>query len=739
VTVTGVGGVGKTTLAFEVARQATARLPDGAWTIDLAALPTSADEGAIVLAFLRSLGLVEQARAPSDVLIEHLEPRQALLVLDNCEHVSAVVGELVDRLLDACPYLRVLATSRAPLRVRGESVFHLQPLAIPDDRLAISRDALAGVASVELFTLRARAAEPRFQLDDDNASAIAAICGRLDGLPLGIELAAARVGGLGPDEILARLDHSDGLLRSESVATTEREETIEGALDWSYQLLTPAQQALFRRLAVFAGGWTLDAAEAVCGWDGQSAGIAADLAGLVDQSLIVRDPDGAEGRYRYLRPVAEFAAARLGEAGEEAALGMPHARYYLALSGHREAGATQLSAEQLDVIGADYENCLAAIGFAEAVGSAELTLGFAMAIAGFWRIRGHLQDGATHLVSAIELASGEPSFGLELAYLVLADYERLMGRYEDAARHALDAFGVAETIDEPAGQRTALAILGDIAAARRDYDTARARYEEAWPLVEALPHPIATGYWHANMGDIDLRDGRLEPAAAHLRSALDALTDTEETWYTARVHVWLGAVERRQGRLDAARSHLTAGFKELLRYGSRVDAIGGVEELARLALDDRDPVLGAIFLGAASALRDAVALAPDEDEREALAVDVDRSRAALRPADFEAAWARGRQMTFEEVARFATESGDPAQRTVRDARRPPPGSQLTRREREVAELIGEGLTNPQIAERLFISTGTVRGHVEQILGKLGLTSRVQVATWIATEGEKPVT
>ena len=742
VTLTGVGGVGKTTLAFAVARTVRARMPDGVRAVDLATLPETADRDAVVIAFLRALGLAEQARPAIEVLVEHLEPRQVLLVLDNCEHVGAALGELVDRLLDACPYLRVLATSRAPLKVRGETIYAVPPLAVPDAATSPSGAQLVGVPAVELFLLRARAADPEFELDETNASAVRGICRRLAGIPLALELAAARVGGMSPSEIEERLGSGERLLATDTIGTPARQLTLEAALDWSYRLLRPAEQALLRRLSIFAGGWTLEAAEAVCVPDGVPTGIAAAMDALVEQSLIVRERDAAAGRYRFLQPIADFASQRLDEAGEREALGFPHAVYFLARAGARQPGATQATLEELDVIEADYANCLAGLRFAEGAGMTPLALGFIAALSGVWRIHGYLQDGAVHLERALAaLAEAEPSFQHEATFLVLADFERLLGDHAAASRHAAAAYEVAESIDDPFGKRTALAIHGDVAMARGDYKAARARYDEAWQFVEAAPHPIATGYWHANVGHICLREGKIEEARSHLESALAALDETEHTWYTGRILCWLGAVERRRGRLGEARDHLTRGFEELVQYGARVDAITGVEELARVELDQRDPARAALFLAAATALRDSMALPPDEVDRVAYAADLDRIRDLLPAPEFTDAWRRGRELSLDDVARLATAPSPPQRASTRPAagRRPPRGSEMTRREREVAQLIGQGLTNPQIAERLFISTGTVRGHVEQILGKLGLTSRVQVATWVATQSEKPVT
>jgi non-specific serine/threonine protein kinase len=732
VTLTGVGGVGKTSLALEVVRTVADDLFEASWSIDLSATPGESDSGGVATRWVDALGLVHRAGSPVDVLVAHLRARAALVLVDNCEHVAQAVAELVDELLDACPYLRLVATSRVPLKVRGESVYAVRPLTVPDGEPATG--GLGTVPAVALFVARAREADPDFRLDD-HETPVAGICRRLAGLPLAIELAAAHVHALSPAEIEQRLAPEQGILASERLATSVRQVSLQATMDWSYGLLEPREQRLFRGLSVFAGGWTLEAAEAVFGGGGD--GVRSGLQHLVEQSLVVREASGAGSRFRFLEPVGEYAGVLLEGAGERAPLALAHAQYFLALAARREPGATAPTAEQMNTVAADYPNCMAAIRFAEASGQGALVVALTATLGFLWRIRGNLHAGLAHLERALALAEPGPSRPQEVALLVLADLERIVGRPAAAMAHAMDGLAVAEGLDDPVGRRTALAIQGDVAAARHDYATAHARYQQAW-RVEAEPHPIAVGYWHANVGHILLREDRIDESATQLEAALAALAGTEETWYTGRVYCWLGAVERRRWHLPAAREYLARGLEQLLRYGDRVDAVAGTEELARVALAEADATTAATLLGATSALRDSMAL-PVED-REALAADLEMVRGAQPAAEFATAWARGRALSFDEVvalarAPSARPGGGPS---AGGGRRTALVGQLTRREREVAELVAQGLTNPQIAERLFVSPGTVRGHVEHILGKLGLTSRVQVATWIVGAGEKPV-
>lgn len=744
VTLTGTGGVGKTTLALELGRIVADHMPDGVGLIDLSTTPQDADTDVVANQWLDSLGLVVQDGVPVDVLVRHLEARRTLLVVDNCEQVAAAVGVLVDLLLDACPYLHVLATSRQPLKVRGETVYAVSPLAVPTETTPPSGPDFEEVPAVALFLARARAADPAFRVDGVHAPAVARICRRLEGLPLAIELAAAHVHALSPAEIEQRLGPEQDLLTTEILRTPPRQATLEATLDWSYHQLGPLEQQLQRGLSVFAGGWSLAAAEEVCGGDAHEA-VGVALQSLVERSLVIRSAAGSDSRYRLLEPVREYAARLADETGERDAVALSHAQYFLSVAARFTPSAGTATAEEMQALAAEYPNCMAAIRFAETAGRADLLIALATALAFQWRVRGNLREGLPHLTRAVALAGTEPSRPRGIALLVLADVERVLGRYDAAIAHAVEGFTVYEAIEEVVGKRTSLCIQGDVWAARGDYPKAHALYDDAWSWVQAEPHPHAIGYWHANLGEILLREGRLEESAEHLGVARAVLADAEQTWYAGRVDCWLGAVERRRGRLSQARDCLGRGFEELIRYGDRVDAVTATEELARVAFDEGDPSTAATLLGAASALREAMALPLDEPDRTLLAEDLERIRGSQATVDFETAWARGRALSFEDVAALARRRSAPP--AVARPRRPVEGtslgSQLTRREREVAELVAQGLTNPQVAERLFVSPGTVRGHVEHILGKLGLTSRVQIATWLVAQhatadSEKPV-
>lgn len=732
-TATGVGGTGKTTLALEVARRVEAMVADGAWFVDLSGV-RDADVNEIALAWADALGILDDERAQFEALAHHLAARQALVVLDNCEHLLPAVAEIVDTLLDRCPDLRILATSRAALHVRDESVYVVPPFATPEPEIAGDLERLAQFEAVHLFVERATAANPSFVLTTATAPAVASICRRLEGIPLAIELAAAMASTLTPTEIDERLAATGGIGAANGHGP-ERQRTMEATLDWSHHLLEPAAQALFRRLAVFAGGWSLDAAEHIGSLGVDPGSVVPILSQLVDHSLVVRDGEGQLSRYRMLAPIAEYAGQRLAESEERDAVALAHATYFLRLSTNPHAVAESLP-DDLDRLATEHANCLTAIRFAEEAGMAPLRLGLMLNLIMLWRVRGHLHLGIRHL-EALLVDAGQGSRERALVLGLLAEFGQVLGDYDTAEARAQEAEAIFAAHGDPIGVRTMIAAHGQVAAGRGNFARAIAEYERAKPLVDAHPSDIILGYWHAGVGRFNLALGDLPTAARHLELARDHF-ERQPSWYVGRVLAMLGAVARRTGDLDRAASLLTDALDSLRRYGATVDAIGCLEETARLAIDRRDPGRAATLLAAATRIRDATAALTTLQEREQRNTEVNAVRSRLAPDAFEAAWNLGIGMTLEEAAAFDTA---PAPQAARGGSSSPDprGSALTQREREIAELVALGLTNRQIAERLVIAPGTVKIHVERILGKLGRTSRVQIATWAteARDGHRP--
>jgi predicted ATPase/DNA-binding SARP family transcriptional activator len=407
-TLTGVGGSGKTRLALEVARGLVCAYPDGVWLVELAPL----SEGALVpQAVAVALGVREQPNRPLiSTLVNVLRKQEVLLVLDNCEHLIGAAAHLAEALLRPCPGLKILATSREGLGAAGEVSWLAPPLSEPDSQQRPTVEDLEGYESVRLFVERARYRDPSFVLSLRNVQAVAQICRRLNGVPLAIELAAARVGVLSVEQIATRLGDSLRLLTAGSRTATPRHRTLRGTLDWSYELLSEPERKLFRRLSAFAGGWTLKAAEVVGAENAIEEGDVLDLLSrLVDKSLVMSgaSPE-AEGtpRYRMLEPVRQYAREKLEESGEAAAARQRHAEHYLALAETAEpelGGRNQ--PEWLDRLETEHANLRAALGWSLQQPKAELGLRLAAALALFWHTHGHLSEGRACLERAISASS----------------------------------------------------------------------------------------------------------------------------------------------------------------------------------------------------------------------------------------------------------------------------------------------------------------------------------------------
>jgi len=454
-TLTGVGGCGKTRLATQLAADLAPTFAPRVWFVTLAS-PT--DPVLLPLTVASALGLREAAGDASPAALStFLAPRPALLVLDNCEHLIDACAALVDHLLAACPTLRVLATSREPLQIPGERQYRLAPLAVPDAEHLPALDELARSPAVQLFLARAQAVSPRFALTAENAAAIARICTRLAGIPLALELAAARVRVLTAAQILDRLDDSFRLLTGGSRVVPTRQQTLRGALDWSDALLTEGERTVFRRLAVFAGAFTLDAAEAV--------GAAADLpladvldlvTRLVDKSLVVRE-DGEDGGYHLLEPVRQYAQQQLRAHGEGAATSARHATFYLALA--EGATAALHGPEQVAWLGRlarEGGNLRAALrGMAER-GEREATMRLATALVPFWEAHGHLTEGRRWLAAALADGAGQMTTLRVRALAGAGRLAYLQAAYTEAVELDTESLALARSIGDARGIAAAL-------------------------------------------------------------------------------------------------------------------------------------------------------------------------------------------------------------------------------------------------------------------------------------------
>ena len=724
VTLTGVGGVGKTTIADGVAEAVGPRLADGLWRVDLAVHAA----GSVAHRLALVLGLPDQHRTPVEVLGDVLAPREALLVLDNCEHVVEEVADLLGALVARAPGLRVLATSRIPLRLGGERIYPVPPLGLPRSG-AVSRADLEGVPSVELFVDRARASYTDFALTDANAAAVADICRRLEGIPLALEIAASGLVALSVESVRDRVAAGDGspvALRGRP----EHQRTVEATLDWSIGLLAPAERTLLPRLAVFTGGWALDAVGPACSLDGDLADPLGALVGLVEHSLVVRVGDGSATRYRLLEPVRQHVARLLEASGEQDAVRLAHARHFTAVATARESGSTFLVPADVARIRADEENCVAALRWAHASGTGTLERALVLGLSEYFRIRGQARVAVVHVEAALTTGGDDLVLALN-ARLALSNLALLLGDARRALAEAEAAHALATTVDDPRATWMALGMLGDALAEQDDLVGAREAYERARAIIPRTGASTALAFYHANTGGFALRDGNLTEAEEHFERARTHFEDGPDMWFSGRVLVQQGEVARRRGELARAEALVLEGLGRLLPYSAVVEAIPSLEELAKVESALGLPELATMLLGAASSLREETGLGAAPSERPGLEALVSRLQGRLGRPRFLEVWSIGRGTGLTDAVAAA------AGRVVLPASRTPSGATLTPREQQVAELVSEGLTNRAIADRLGMAPGTARIHVERILAKLGLTSRVQVATWVVgtTRGE----
>jgi predicted ATPase/DNA-binding CsgD family transcriptional regulator len=721
VTLTGPGGVGKTSLAMEVGRSVAASLADGAALADLVDVETTGD---VTRAVTLALGLIDETRSAEVVLAEYLVPRQLLLIVDNAEHVNNAAGALIDRMLDRAPYARFLVTSRVALHLRGETVWSVSPMAVPASD-EVTPAEIERTASVKLFVDRAQAARRTFTLTAGIAPSVAEICRRVDGLPLAIEIAAARTATLGPSEILASLDAAPRATRS-AVAGPRRQQTMNAALDWSFNLLPTSEQTLFARLGVFVGGWSLGAAAQVCSPD-DSIDIDRSLAALVDNSLVEADTSEGATRFRMLAPIAEYARERLVERGERDLVAAAHARWAIGVVMARSAKSAHLSPEDLGRIEADIENVLAALRWAEDRTDLGLTVGLMFGLYEYMGIRGQWRLLMSHLEVTLALIGDAPDprrLSLEIA---LATTIENLGHLAQSRSIAERTLVSARAAGDKLMQRTVLGVLGNVAAASGDIDAARSNYRAALALMDES-QVSGLGLWYSNMGGFELQAGNLEAAEAALTRSVELLTAAQPVWFIGTALTRLATTLRREGQIDRAEQVLADAFVELDRYGAVSGTVHCLEEAARIALLRSDAARAAALLAAAGRTREEIGMTYHAATRREMTATLGEVRGALSPQLFDAAWQKGRSLTRVESIELATAIDDRWSRSLSVERASEPA--LTRRELEVARLVADGLTNGQIAERLAISPGTSRIHVERVREKLGCSSRVQIAAWV---------
>jgi non-specific serine/threonine protein kinase len=757
-TLTGAPGVGKTRLALELAERALETYADGAWLIELAPL---ADPALVPQAVGKVLGVREQAAQPLlSTLAEALRPLQLLLVQDNCEHLIEACAELAERLLRACPRLEIVATSREVLGIAGETAWPVPAMTVPVAQptlAAVDLAALREGEAVQLFVDRACAAVPTFSLTSQNAEAVVQVCRRLDGIPLALELAAARVRVLSVEQLAARLDVAVGeagvartderfrLLTDGNRAAPPRQQTLRAAVDWSYTLLPEAEQVLLRRLAVFAGGWTLGAAEAVCADDPSlpsGVAIATDdvldlLVHLVNKSLVVAEAPGGRQRYRLLETLREYGWERLRQAGEEEVVRHRHLAWLRSLA---EAALPHFrgpeDAAWLDRFEEEVDNVRAALAWSQHV-PAEMESGLRLAgsLRQFWYRRGRLGEGRGWLEAALAAGGGSMSGQAQAlgAAGLLALGQEDLERAEVLGRQCLTLF---RQLKDRHGMGLASVLLGRIAHSRGDHEHAWALTEESLVLFRETGDRVWTAAALSGLGLLAQDRGDYAQATAFYEDTLALYRELTDRYGIGWTLHYLGLVAQASGDRARARSLLRESVTLRHQIGDAEGLAGCLEGLAAVARSEGDLLRTARLLAAADALREVNGTPVPVPEQAAHEACLAAARDALGEQRFAAAWAAGRALSVDEAVGEALGVREPAPAAAPPVRlvTAPSAGPLSRREVEVAALIAQGLTNRQIAEELVVSEWTVDTHVRHILTKLELRSRAQVAAWTIERG-----
>ncbi|QYB07111.1 protein kinase [Rhodococcus sp. USK10] len=727
VTLTGIGGVGKTRLGLRVAAEVRGRYSDGICLVELSELR---DELLLVNVVAAALGIRDQSARPlAEVVVQHLATRKILLVLDNCEQVVDAAARLVEMLVRTCPKLTILATSREPLGIGGEVVLRVPPLPTPDPARDMSLRGMPRYDAVNLFVERAAAAVPGFQLTVENQDTVARICQQLEGLPLPIELAAARLRAMSPKQILERLTDRFKLLTLGSRGAPTRQQTLRLSVDWSYDLCTPSEQQLWARLSVFAGNFELDAAAEICGRGLAPEDLLDSLTSLVDKSIVVREECDTTVYFRLLDTLREYGRTKSEEAGEHVILRRCHRDWYQRLivqaeaewiSSHQLAWIIRLEREQ--------SNLREAMDFSlseEGETAAEAGLRIAAALLPFWLSRGLFNEGRGWLDRA--LARQPQALTMERAKALYAGSVLAEVQGELTTADVLVEAG--QVLAKQSGDSIIHARIahaeGLLALYRGDLPRACSRLESALDVFRE-DHDLSMRIWILMMLGLAYQLNADASRAIACHDEVLAITEARGELVYRSYSLWAkGVATLQQGDLNGA----VVALERCLGLTKRVDepltAAVCLEALAWIAGKQHLPDRAATLLGAAEGQAQSVGttairfhnLLADHEQC------IRTTRHALGARAFEAAHRHGRTMTSDEAVAYALGEQSPASA-------PPTATDLTRRERQVADLVAQGLSNKAIADKLVISPRTAQGHVEHVLAKLGFTSRTQIAAWV---------
>ena len=770
VTLIGAGGVGKTRLALRVAEEALEDYPDGVWLAQLAPL---ADPMLVPSVVAAALGVREQAGVPIvQSLKQALRPRRMLLLLDTCEHLAQACAELAEDLLGACPDVQILATSREPLGTNGEVVWRVPSLEVPDPRAAAKPEQMTAYAATRLFIERATAARPDFRVTEQNAAAIGEVCRRLDGIPLALELAATRLRVLSVERIAARLDDRFRLLTGGSRTAPSRQQTLRATLDWSYALLQDPERRLFNRLSVFAGSWTLEAAEAICAGAGIEPGDVLDRLGhLVDHSLVVADEQAGQVRYRLLDSMRQYAAETLEASGESAELRGRHRDWFLAQA--ERSPFDLFDPSHLAWLAEELDNLRVALRWSIQRGEVDAGLRLAKAAGALWYQRGSYAEGRAWFAELLALDSEAATPARAFALAWASRLAMMQSDFTVARALAGAGLALARRLGDTWVMAGALLEEGGIAVRLGDLARARSSFEEGLSVSRVHAHEALEFYLLLNLATLYVEQGdhaQAEVFAAeslalarrlgHVWGAASSLYDLgraavgrgdhaagrsllEQSLALYREHAdfsgigialtALAHVSLDQGELSRAMTLLAESLTLAKESGDRLQLAHSLEGLVGVWVE-LHPDRAVRLAGTATALRESLATVGYPWERERLDRWLTAAQRSLGQRAYETAWSEGRTMPLERAVELAgaQDGPDGAARAPRVADHP--AHRLSPREREVVRLVARGCTNRQIAEQLVIAPRTADTHIGHILAKLNLHSRAGLAAWAVEHG-----
>ncbi len=733
VTLLGPAGVGKTRLAIEVAGAVAHSFPDGSRFI---ALGSVLDDALVMPTIAREVGVWDTADRPaSELLLERLRDTRMLLVLDNLEQVTGAATAL-SQLLSDCPGITMLLTSRTLLRISGEHAYPVSPLAIPELEPPPTLEVLGHVEAVRLFMQRAEAARAGFALDVDNMSAIALICRRLDGVPLALELAAARIAHLPPSAILTRLDPTLPLLTGGPADASARHRSMRDAVAWSYDLLDDADRQAAERLSVFVGGCSLEAAAAVVSSvSNDDVDILDRLSALVDQSLLAQgEGPGGEPRYTMLEAIREFGLERLAASGDEPRARRAHADHYLDLV---EAAAPHLvGADQrawLDRLEGELPDIRLALAWRDESDDGQRGLRMTAALAMLWYVRNHLREGTAMVERALAESTDRPTAARAGALRAAGMMAFARGEYAVAAESLRMSLPIAEAHADSRGVALAWFWLALVAEYEGDEVTATASYERAHQLFRAIGDPVWTALTVSALGDAACRRGDLATAEALCDEATRLARRADDQFVLWNTLQTQGNVELARDRWDQATLIHWEELSVALDIGDFRGVADGLAGVGAAAIGRRRTAVGVRLLGAADRQRAAIGRAKLPGHAQFTRA-MDTARRTLNDGEFDDEWDAGGSLPLDAMIALARATLPNTGPAAPSANAPSPTHRLSQRELDVLRLLVQGRSDREIAAELFVSRRTAAGHVASILRKLDAVSRTDAAVRAVRSG-----